>query len=294
MHLRTTTHRVVTAALATTISIAALGACGSSSDSASKATDTSAAAAVGTTTAAATASTDAGEVPSAASGTCDAWLAVERAASEGPDSGDGPPSPTQIVAFAEKLQPLIATVADGAPNEVADPIGTVKQIIDDAAADDTGAAGQKLDPSNPALAAPLAKVEEWAYGSCGYTQIDVMGKDYAFDGVPNEVKAGPASFKFMNMSHVETHEMALLKVGNGVSTKEVVDALKKDAHAAQQTYGSKVTFVSETSAEPGKTSYTIADLEAGDYVIVCLIPQGGKDGGTPHAQLGMVSTLTVR
>ncbi len=291
MPLRTTTHRFVTVALAVTVSVAALGACGSSDDSTAKTTTTAAAEA--TTTTAVTATSAAADVSSEASGTCDAWLDVERVASEGPGGGEGPPSPEQIVAFAEKLQPLIATVADGAPNEIADAIGDVKQIIDAAAADTTGVAGQKLDPSNPALGTPLAKVEEWAYGNCGFTQIDVMGKDYSFDGVPTSVKAGPASLKFTNMSDTETHEMALIRVGNGVSAEELADALKKDTNAAQQTYGSKVTFVSETSAEPGKTGYTIADLSSGDYVIACFIPQGGKDGGTPHSQLGMVSTLRV-
>lgn len=289
MSLPSTTQRFVTAALATTLSIAALGACGSSSDSNAKSTDTAAAAA----TTAATASTDATDVSATASGTCDAWLDVERVASGGPDSGDGPPSPPQIIAFAKKLQPLVAAVADGAPNEVADAVGNVKKIVDDAAADSTGAAGQKLDPSNPALGVPLAMVEEWAYGSCGFTQIDVMGKDYSFGGVPTSVKAGPASFKFTNMSDSETHELALIKVGNGVSADELAAALKKDAKAAEQTYGSKVTFVSDASAKPGETSYTIADLGTGDYVIACFVPKGGEDGGTPHAQLGMVSTLSV-
>jgi len=292
MPLRTTTHRVMTAALAATVSIGALAGCGSSNDSAAKSA-TTAAAAEATTTMAATTTSGATDVSSASSGTCDAWIAVERVASEGPGGGERGPSPDQIIAFAKKLQPLIATVADGAPNEIADAIGDVKLVIDDAAADSTGAAGRKLDPSNPALGKPLAKVEEWAYGNCGFTQIDVMGKDYSFDGVPQSVKAGPASFKFTNMSASETHEMALIKTGNGVSATELADALKKDTNAAEQTYGSKVTFVSETSAEPGETSYTIADLSSGDYVLACFIPQGGKDGGTPHAQLGMVSTLTV-
>lgn len=292
MSFRMNPHRVLTVALAATISIGALAGCGSSNDSATKSTDTGSGA---TTTMADGSSTTGGasQVSAVVDHTCRSWLAADLVATKGPDSGEEGPTPAQVVAFAKTLQPLIAEAVDGAPTTVSGPLSKVKDIVDAAAADATGAAGQALDPSNPDLGNALDQIEKWAYESCGFSRLDTMGKDFSYEGLPASVKSGPVSISFENMSTDETHEMLLLKVADGVSAQAVADALKKDTKAAQQTYQSKVTFMSDVTAKVGETKFATTELSPGQYVVACFVNQGGSDSGKPHTELGMVDTLTV-
>lgn len=277
MKTRRNTPRWAAVALAATLSVTALGACGSSSSTAKKDTD------------------KAGASPTKVSGNgafCSAWVTADAAATKGPDSGESEPNPAQIAAFAKSLQAPVATVSKEAPAAMKAPVAKIVAIIDDAAA---GKNPQALDPSGPTFGKPLNTVEAWVHTSCGFTKLDVMGVDYAFKGVPATIKPGVVSIKFENMSDAEFHEMALMRIkdGSGVTSTELEAALKKDANAAQQKYGDDVEFLSSAQADPGETSYATADLSAGDYVAVCFVPVGGKDGGVPHAQKGMVSAFKV-
>lgn len=277
MKTRRNTPRWAAAALAATLSVTALGACGSTGSTAKKDTDKPAA--------------------SAAKGSgndafCSDWVAADAAAAKGPESGESGPTPAQIAAFAKTLQAPVAKASGEAPTAVKAPIAKIVTIIDDAAA---GKNPQALDPSAPTFGEPLNKVEAWAHTSCGFTKLDVMGVDYGYKGVPTSIKPGEASIKFENMSDKEFHEMALMRIkdGSGVTSAELEAALKSDANAAQQKYGDKVDFLSSAQAPPGATGYATVDLKAGDYLAVCFVPVGGKDGGVPHAQKGMVSAFKV-
>ena len=276
MQPRSATHKWAAAAFAAALSVSGLAACSSSGSSATKAkSDTTSAA----TTAAGTKSVDTA---------CLAWTELDDAANKGPGGPDGPPTPAAITAFAKSLKPMIARVATAAPAAVAAPVKTVQDIIDDAS---NGKDAQKLEPSNPALSKPVHKIEKWAYDSCGYNKFDVMGKDYAYDGISPKIPHGMTSVKFTNVANDEVHELSLMMVkpGSGVTGKEIAEALKADPNAAQQKYQDKVEFVSNTQANPGETSYTTANLNVGDYVAVCFI---GPDG-QPHAGKGMVTSFTV-
>ena len=277
MNTRRNTPRWAVAAVAAALSVTALGACGSSGSTASKVTDTS-----GTTTAKVS---DNGPF-------CSAWVTADGTASKGPDSGESQPTPAQMASFAKGLQGEFGKVSATAPSAMKVPVAKIVTIIDNAAA---GKNPELLDPSSPALGEPLNKVEAWVHTTCGFTKLDVTGVDYAFKGVPATVKAGVVSIKFMNMSDKESHEMALMRIkdGSGVTSAELVAALKADANAAQQKYSDKVDFLSSAQAPPGATGYATVDLKAGDYLAVCFVPVGGKDGGVPHAQKGMVSAFKV-
>jgi hypothetical protein len=276
MHPRSATHRWTATAFAAALAVSGLAACGSSGSSASKSkSDTT------------SATTEAAGATSAHTA-CLAWSEVDEAAGKGPGGPDGPPSPAAIKAFASTLKPMIARVAAAAPAEVAGPVKTVKGIVDDAS---NGKDPQKLDPSNPALGKPVQQIEKWVYDSCGFNQLDVMGKDYSYDGIATRVPHGTTSVKFENMANDEVHELSLMvvKPGAGVTGKEIADALKADPNAAQQKYQDKVDFVTNTQANPGETTYTTANLNVGDYIAVCFI---GPDG-QPHAGKGMVTSFTV-
>ena len=277
MKTRRNTPRLAAVALAATLSVTALGACGSSSSTAKKDT--------GKSSTATAKGSDNGPF-------CSAWVTADGAASKGPDSGESKPTAEQMTAFAKGLQGALGKVTSTAPSSLKNPVDKIVSIVDDAAA---GKNPEALDPSSPALGVPLNKIEAWVHTSCGFTKLDVMGVDYAYKGVPSTIKAGVASIKFENMSDKEFHEMALIRIkdGSGVTSAELEAALKADANAAQQKYGDSVEFLSGAQAPPGATGYTTADLKAGDYLTVCFVPVGGKDGGVPHVQKGMVSTFKV-
>jgi hypothetical protein len=276
MHPRSATPKWAATAFAAALAVSGLAACGSSGSSASKATsDTTSA----PTTAAATKSVHTA---------CLAWSELDEAAAKGPGGPEGPPTPAAVTAFAKTLQPMIGRVAAAAPEAVSAPVTAVQGIVDDAA---NGKNPDKLDPTGPALSTPIQKIEKWVYDSCGFNQFDVMGKDYAFDGIEPKITHGTTSVKFMNMAKDEVHELNLMMVkpGAGVTAKEIAEALKTDPNAAQQKYQDKVTFVSDTQANPGATTYTTANLNVGEYIAVCFI---GPDG-QPHAGKGMVTSFIV-
>lgn len=232
-------------------------------------------------------------VSNASTGACQAWIKVDTAANSGPSGGDGPPNPAALKQFAGQLKPLVDKFVASAPSAVKADATSIQSIVDSAA---SGGDPSKLDPSNPALGKPLNGVEKWVHDSCGFQTLDVMGVDYAFQDLPKSLKAGPTSVEFMNHAKDEQHEISVLRIkpGSGVAADKLVGDIQTDANAAEQKYGDKVEPVGQTEATPGQTAYVTLDLKPGEYVAACFIPVGGKDGGVPHAQKGMVQAFTVK
>jgi hypothetical protein len=139
----------------------------------------------------------------------------------------------------------------------------------------------------------------------------VVGTEYAFSGLPDNVPAG-TTFAFENQG-AELHQFLVVRKKEGVteSWDELLALPEAEAN-------SKVTFIGDLIAGPGKTSpSTFAITEPGDYFAVCFIPQGATHdptvsfdpmaapdasmvapsgepvGGTPHAFLGMRQEYTV-
>jgi hypothetical protein len=47
-------------------------------------------------------------------------------------------------------------------------------------------------------------------------------------------------------------------------------------------------------APPGEEDFLVADLEPGDYIVLCTVPVGPTStDGPPHAMQGMVAELTI-
>lgn len=232
-------------------------------------------------------------VSNASSSACQAWIKVDTAANQGPGGSGGPPNPAALKQFATQLKPLVDKFASSAPSATKADAAAIQSIVDSAA---SGGDTSKLDPSNPALGKPLNGVEKWVHDSCGFQAVSVMGVDYAFEDLPKSLKAGPTSIEFMNHAKDEQHEIGVIRIkpGSGVDAAKLVADIRSDANGAQQKYGDKVEPVAETEAPPGQTAYTTVDLQPGQYVAACFIPVGGKDGGVPHAQKGMVQAFTVK
>ncbi len=139
----------------------------------------------------------------------------------------------------------------------------------------------------PNIEAAQQRVHAYELQNCGWKRVDVAGMDYAFQGLPQTLPAGPTSFEFANKALREEHELALVRINDDV--KEPIAELLKLGEQARQ----KVKPVGEAHAEPGKTDNAVVNLQPGRYAALCFIPVGGRETGPPHASRGMFAEFTV-
>ena len=225
-----------------------------------------------------------GDDEDAASGDIDPAFAEYCAASADLDESDGPPTPEQF----EELRTL-------APDEIGEEVGLVVDAL--VASDfDFGTAF-----GDPEVGAAMDSIDAFETESCGKTDdggedddvvteptpgatvVPVTAVDFAFEGVPAEVPAGPVSLAFQNKGD-SAHEMAVFRIGEGFELDEL---LAQESEPTDE----QATDVGGTFGAPGDpTSYVNGDLEAGTYALVCFIP--GPEGKS-HYELGMKTTFTV-
>ena len=217
---------------------------------------------------------------------CEAVLAIET--THDPDIDFESASPEGIAAvlrpYAQALSELVDDAVAVAPDEIAADAAVAAGAIDEVAA--TG------DPSvldDPAFEAANARIHAFDRGNCGWNVEEVAATEYAFDGLPDELPAGPTSFELAN-DGAELHELVLVRINDGVTqTAEELLALPEEEALALVTMVPGPAF-----AAPGDDDYVVADLEPGNYAAVCFVPVGATgDGpppdGPPHALEGMVA-----
>jgi hypothetical protein len=218
---------------------------------------------------------------------CDAMLAFDAIESPG-----GPEDPTaeELAAWATEMQPLLAAVAAGAPDEVADPVEHLTAALDGAAAGDPSLV------ADPATFGALAALEGVAYEGCGFTQLDVTAGDYLYEGVPASVPAGPLAIRLTNAGSEPHIILAIQRAeGNTTPAEELVD----EFFAAVTTGGPPPASVvggmagDPPFAEPGGgVGGKVTDLAPGSYVLFC--PIGTlADESVSHYQEGMIADLEV-
>ncbi len=204
-------------------------------------------------------------------------LADYCATAEQLNSQDGPPTAEQLATYAEL-----------APDEVADPTAVVLAAFD-AAGGDFGAVF--ADPEALAAIETLSAFEREA---CGLgepvdpsvtqldpeaTRVDVTATDYHFDATfPTTI--GRYSFVMTN-SGAEPHLLILAHLEDGATIEEVLES--------EGETGLIASFESEFAA-PGSEVVVTADLEPGRWVVVCPIPDAEQ---VPHLALGMVHEFEI-
>ena len=144
-----------------------------------------------------------------------------------------------------------------------------------------------VDPAE----AGLPPAEEPAEGA---TAIDVVAKDYEFEGA-EALDAGGSFAITLTNEGTELHEMAIVKLAEGE------DRPLEELLAAEEE--PETTDVAFGFACPGSSTTFNADVsEPGRYVALCFIPVGTtpetdpsafEQGGPPHAANGMVHEFTV-
>jgi hypothetical protein len=196
---------------------------------------------------------------------------------------------TGVKAFAnDTLLPLAEEIRENAPDEVSDDIevlvGAVEQVAD------TGDFEAAFE--NDKVEAASDRVHDHDVDACDWAQVDVTAKDYAFEGIDDELDVGATSFEFSNKGK-EVHEMALVRKNEGV-TESFEELLQLPEDQSE----SKVTFVAHAMGAPGDDEYVLADLKPGEYIALCFISVGTTSedqevDGPPHFTKGMKREFTV-
>lgn len=221
-----------------------------------------------------------GDDDESASGDAEAYCSLM----EELDSQDGPPTEAQLTRAKET-----------APEAVAE---DVEQVADAFIAAD-GDMGKVF--SDPTIEESFGRMEEHDAEVCGFDKPDdeeeepdteaaegaevvpVTGVDFAFEGIPADVPAGPVAFEFTNDGDA-AHEMVIFKLGEGVDLDALLASEEEPSEEEAQDVGG-------TFAPPGEGGvYANVDLDPGTYAVVCFVP--GPEG-KPHYDLGMKTTFEV-
>jgi hypothetical protein len=141
----------------------------------------------------------------------------------------------------------------------------------------------------------------WAHERCGYTKVQVGYRDFAYEGLPPSLPAGPTSFEGVQEG-AEPHVMQIYRVRDGVpgTPEEVLARARQESipSLALARTAELIGFGAFTDFE-GPPGHLLVDLRPGSYLVICPIPTGvNRDGvapdrAKPHFDNGMVGSFTV-
>lgn len=142
----------------------------------------------------------------------------------------------------------------------------------------SGCGGGTEDPASAGAEAP---------GQTGPSvrQVEVVGTEYEYDGVPDEAFPATYEITFVN-SGEEPHELSFVELKEGTTARSVLDA----PEAGEDPATLVEEFLGTTGAVDAGTSGRVAiTLEEGKtYGYACLIEAAD---GTPHAAHGMLGEV---
>ncbi len=115
--------------------------------------------------------------------------------------------------------------------------------------------------------------------------VEIHMKDFAYT-LPASIQAGPTIWKVVN-DGPQPHEMTVVKLDDGVSVDDFVTYVTQNGPA--DIPGTSLGGVQ--GLQEGLASYLSYDLEPGEYVVLCDVPDSNT--GMPHFMLGMVAGFTV-
>jgi hypothetical protein len=108
-------------------------------------------------------------------------------------------------------------------------------------------------------------------------------RDFSFD-MPEQVPAGTVTYKVVN-DGPQAHELNILRLAPGATVADVA------AWQANPTTPPPFEAVGGMNGlSRGVEGFMTVDLQAGEYVAICHIPDPGS--GVPHSHLGMIRAFT--
>ena len=115
--------------------------------------------------------------------------------------------------------------------------------------------------------------------------VTVHAKDFSFTA-PKSIAAGMTSFRLVNDGK-ELHHITIVKLDKGKTIADFQAAMKNPGPPPAW-----MTAVGgPNAAVPGGTVEATLNLEAGNYLLLCMIPSPGEQ--IPHMAKGMAQPLTV-
>ncbi len=122
-------------------------------------------------------------------------------------------------------------------------------------------------------------------------QSDVNADLVDFNFVlPDQIKAGAHTWKIENKG-AQWHEMAIVKLNEGVAVDDVLAMMSQEQPPEGPPPYEDVAFWAPMGA--GEKAWATFDLPAGEYTVLCFLPDFGATPPVSHAEHGMVRTLTV-
>jgi hypothetical protein len=113
----------------------------------------------------------------------------------------------------------------------------------------------------------------------GFVNVEI---DDVSISMPESIASGAFTWEITN-SGQSLHEMQILKLENGVSRRQVLESLQAKGEASAALY----TVVDGwASTSPGQTAWIKLDLEPGNYLAVCLLPE--------HLDAGIAAEFEVK
>jgi hypothetical protein len=198
----------------------------------------------------------------------------------------------------------------GGPSS-ADPGGQAQAILDLAAGQYVALCFVAGADGVPHLAKGMVQAFEVAEATAGAAAAPqaagtVVMRDMAFE-LPAQVAAGPQVWEVVNEGP-QPHEIALLKLAPGLTAEQALAIF--GGPPASPDAGHEMASPESAGAPPaadgpppftaaggmqalaaGLRGWAVLDLEPGDYLAVCFVPDPAS--GQPHVALGMVASFTV-
>lgn len=111
--------------------------------------------------------------------------------------------------------------------------------------------------------------------------------DFAFI-IPDSIPTGPHTWHIENVGE-QWHEMLIMQLPEGTTVEDLLAILAEQEQAGPPPFD-MVNWWAPMGA--GKQAWFTWDLPAGEYTVICFLPDIAGDMA-PHAAHGMVRTLTV-
>ena len=146
-------------------------------------------------------------------------------------------------------------------------------------------------------------------GTAPETDASVGLVDMAFEGLPTDATAGTHVWEVANKGN-QVHEMVVFRLAEGLSIDQAIqmfmeapaEASPESSPVVDQTAASPAAEAPQgpppfenigglAPMSPEGMNYAVLDLQAGDYIAVCFVPDA--ETGAPHFAMGMIAGFTV-
>jgi hypothetical protein len=160
---------------------------------------------------------------------------------------------------------------------------------------------------------PLEVTEADAAAQPPESDLTVDLVDFAFEGLTSEIGAGQHTWTVTDTGE-QLHEMVVFKMADGVpysvaesiflappagspeASPEAMEGMEMGSPVAESSPAAEgpppfVAYGGIAPMNPGVTNYLELDLTAGEYFVICFVPDFAT--GAPHFALGMIMPFTV-